>query len=124
MEKTKQTIQEEVADALIETEEIKSLREDIADKELEIEENEHFELDDAELDDEIDNIYDEVEVAGVKRNTSYVLKMIDETMYEQMRTELSDTIREDRAIELEDELEELESELQDLLGDDEEEEEE
>lgn len=114
------SIQEEVADALIETEEIKSLKEDIANKELEIEENESMELDDDELDDELDAIYDDVEIAGVKYSTSRALKSVDEVMYEEMRTELSDLIREDRAIELQDELEMMEDELNDLLGENEE----
>ena len=103
------------------------MKEDIANKELEIEENESFELSDDELDDEIDAIYDDVEIAGHKYSTSHALKMVDEVMYEQMRTEISDTIREDQADELEEELEDMESELHDLLteiGIDEEEDEE
>ena len=122
--KNKISIQEEVADALIETEEIKSLKEDIANKELEIEENESFELSDDELDDEIDAIYDDVEIAGHKYSTSNALKQVDEVMYEQMRTEISDDMRENQAIELQDELEDMELELHDLLGDDIDEEEE
>lgn len=119
----KTNIQERVADALIETEEIKELKQEIKDKEIEIDDNEDWGLDDREFDYELDSIYPEVEIAGHKYSTSNALKNTDECMYDQMKMEMENQIREEKDEELQSELEELEELLEDLLDEQSEEEE-
>jgi uncharacterized Zn finger protein (UPF0148 family) len=109
-----------LADAIIETEEIVNLRSEIEDKKQEIEDNEDWEMDQNDFDDELDAIYGDVEIAGQKYSTSNALFNVDEVMYDAMRSDMSDDLREQKAEELKDELEDMENTLNDLLGEGEE----
>jgi len=110
-------IQEQVADAIIETEEIRDLKMAIQEKEDEILENEEWEMDEVEFDDELDSIYPEVEIAGHKYSTSNALKNTDECLYDQIKMEMEDDLREDKDDELKCDLEDLKDKLESLIED-------
>lgn len=94
--------------------EIADKKVEIAEKEQEIEDNEDYEVDDYEVDDDIDSCYGEVEVAGVKYETSRAMKALDDGSWEDWKNAMVNRIIEENRDELEVELEDLQGELEEL----------
>ena len=105
-------IRKEIVEVL--DDDLKALKEEISDKEEEIETNEDYEMYDDDLDLEIDGCYDEVEILNVKYPMSEVIKVVNNSQYEDFRNDFTNTYIEDNRDELESEKEDLESELEDL----------
>jgi hypothetical protein len=91
--------------------EIEELKEKISDKEDEIKILEANENED-EYDEYLDDVFGDCEVAGMKMQTSRVLKEMDEVAYNQGMSEFNDN----KISELHDELNDLKSDLKDLEG--------
>jgi hypothetical protein len=111
---------EKIIEAL-EPEEIRLLREDIESLKKELDELDDFEMDEDEVDNRIDDVYPEVDIAGVKYTCSRVLKEIDECRYDEIKNDFEDEYRSEKTEELQDELDELEAELESKYEDNEEE---
>ena len=111
--KTKE-LKEKICEAL-EPEEIRELREAIREKEEEIDDVGDFELDESECDIQLDEMYPDVNLAGVTYSFSNVLKSVDECRYNEFRDEIEMRIIEEKEEVLNEELYELKGELDELL---------
>ena len=113
-------IKEQIVENL-EPEEIRELREKITETEQEIEDLGDWEMNDEDLDNYLDDCWGEVDIAGLKYPFSRVLKDVDECRYAEFRTDIEGEERQRKTEELEEELEDLKNQLNELIGEEEEE---
>lgn len=106
MEKTLMELRQELAE----------LRAELERKQKEAE-NWEVEISDEQYDDMLDDIYGEVQIAGMTYSTSYALKELDPTAYRCGKSDFEsgmDNTDDPMFVELQDEIEELESDMADL----------
>ena len=103
-------IKEKIVEAL-EPEELQELRKELAEKEEELEDLGDWEIDENEVDNELDGIYDEVDLAGIKYSFSQLLRDTDECRYNDFKTDIETTRREEQEEEIQEEIDDLEEQI-------------
>jgi len=105
-------IKTKIVEAL-EPEELQALRVELQNKKDELEELDDWEIEDYVVDDYLDEVYGDVDLAGVSYAFSQVLKDTDECRYDDFRTDIEDQKREEQEEELKDEINDLECQVDD-----------
>lgn len=103
-------IKTKIVEAL-EPEELRELRQELEDKKQELEELGDWEIEDNAVDDYLDDIYGEVDLAGINYYFSRVLKDTDECRWEDFKTDIEYQKREELEEELQDEINDLEEQI-------------
>lgn len=106
MEKTLAELKQELAE----------LKAELESKQKEAE-NWEVEISDEQYDEMLDDIYGEVQIAGMSYSTSYALKELDPTAYRCGKSDFEsgmDNEDDPKFVELQDEIEEIESEIADM----------
>jgi len=95
----------------LEPEELQELRQELQEKKEELEELEDWEIGDNEVDDYLDEVYGDVDLAGVSYAFSRVLKDTDECRWEDFKIDIENEKREEQEEELQDEINDLEEQI-------------
>jgi len=103
-------IKEKIVEAL-EPEELQELRKDLFAKKDELEEINDWEMEENEVDDWLDEVYEEVDLAGTKYSFSSVLKATDDYRYDNFRDDIESEKRDEKEEDLKDEVEDLEEQI-------------
>ena len=103
-------LNEKIVEAL-EPEELQELRQELEEKEEELDEIGDWEIEDSAVDDYLDEVYGDVDLAGVSYSFSKVLKDTDECRYEDFKTDIENQKREEQEEELQDEINDLEEQI-------------
>jgi len=103
-------LKEKIVEAL-EPEELQELRQELKEKEEELEELGDWEIDDDTVDNHLDEVYGDVDLAGVSYAFSTVLKDTDECRYEDFKTDIENEKREEQEEELQDEIDNLQEQI-------------
>ena len=107
-------LKERIVEAL-EPEEIQELRASIEEKEEELDNLGDFEMSEDEVDDHLDEIYPDVNLAGVTYSFSSVLKAVDEPRYNDFKCDIESQVRDEKEEMLRDDLDQMTAELDELL---------
>jgi len=101
---------EKIVEAL-EPEDLQDLRQELKDKKAELEELGDWEIDDDAVDNYLDEVYGDVDLAGVKYSFSQVLKDTDECRYEDFKTDIENEKRDGSEESLQDEINDLQEQI-------------
>ena len=103
-------LKEKIVEAL-EPEDLQDLRQELKDKQDELEELGDWEIEDHVVDDYLDEVYGDVDLAGVSYAFSHVLKDTDECRYDDFRTEIENEKREEQEEVVQDEINDLQEQI-------------
>ena len=103
-------LKEKIVEAL-EPEELQDLRTGLKEKEEELEDLGDWEIYESDADAELDEIYGDVDLAGVSYAFSKILKDTDDSRYEDFKTDIENQKREEQEEELQDEIDDLQEQI-------------